>query len=162
VVAQARDRAEQRRREAVEQRRHTERLLTRLALDRGLSSCESGDVARGLLWMARSLQLAPDEAGDLRRIIRVNLTGWGQQGRPPGAGPEPRVGASAGPPRPTGGPAAPPAQAGPARLGDRAPGRPIGAPRRPDGWVPAVAFRPAGGVVATAGEDGTARIWDAQ
>src|SRR5262249_44324869 len=46
------------------------------ALDRGLSLCEQGQVAFGMLWLARSLELAPADAHDLRRAIRANLAGW--------------------------------------------------------------------------------------
>jgi WD40 repeat protein/serine/threonine protein kinase len=54
------------------------RLSANLALDRGLALCEKGDAGHGLLWLARSLEIAPPEAADLRRAIRMNLAGWGR------------------------------------------------------------------------------------
>lgn len=47
-----------------------------LALDKGQMLGEQGDVNRGLLWMARSLQLVPDSAPQLERLIRTNLGSW--------------------------------------------------------------------------------------
>ena len=47
-----------------------------LALDRGLSFCEKGEVATGLLWIARSLELSGDRDMNLSRVARANLAGW--------------------------------------------------------------------------------------
>jgi WD40 repeat protein len=48
-----------------------------LALDRGLSLCDQGDVGRGLLWLAQALDSATQSgAVDLERVIRINLAGW--------------------------------------------------------------------------------------
>jgi WD40 repeat protein len=60
-------------RQAVWQRRQTEHRLAENYLNRGLSLCEQGDTGRGLLWMARSLELAP---ADLQRAVRANLAIW--------------------------------------------------------------------------------------
>jgi WD40 repeat protein/serine/threonine protein kinase len=49
------------------------------ALDQGLVLCEKGEVAQGMLLLARSLELAPEDAEDLEQAIRINLTGWRQQ-----------------------------------------------------------------------------------
>jgi WD40 repeat protein len=45
-------------------------------LDRGVALCEQREVGRGLLWMARGLETAPPDAADLRRAVRLNLSGW--------------------------------------------------------------------------------------
>jgi WD40 repeat protein len=58
------------------------RLTARLALDRGQGLCEQGQADVGLLWLARGLQLATDNAGDLQRLLRSNLAGWCQQVHP--------------------------------------------------------------------------------
>jgi WD40 repeat protein/predicted Ser/Thr protein kinase len=58
------------------QRRLYQRLSARLLRDRALRSCEDGDSGRGLLWLAQSLQLVPDDDPDLQRAIRTNLQGW--------------------------------------------------------------------------------------
>jgi WD40 repeat protein/serine/threonine protein kinase len=60
--------------------RKAQRLSASLALDRGLDLCEKGDVARGMLWLARSLEIArAAEADDLEPAIRANLAGWRRQ-----------------------------------------------------------------------------------
>jgi hypothetical protein len=52
------------------------RLSAGLALDRGLAVCEQGDPGRGLLWLTRALEIVPDDAHDLQRIIRTNVSAW--------------------------------------------------------------------------------------
>ena len=47
-----------------------------LLRDRGLRHCEDGDVGLGLLWLAQSLRLVPEDDRDLQRAIRTNLAGW--------------------------------------------------------------------------------------
>jgi hypothetical protein len=56
----------------------SQELAAGLALERGLALCEQEEPARGLLWLARSLRLLPDEAADLERVIRLNLDAWGR------------------------------------------------------------------------------------
>ena len=51
-------------------------LLAANYLDRGLSLCEGGDVAHGLLLMTRGLSAVPANAPDLGRVMRANLAGW--------------------------------------------------------------------------------------
>jgi WD40 repeat protein/serine/threonine protein kinase/tetratricopeptide (TPR) repeat protein len=65
--------------QAREQRDLAERLSTTLALDRALSLCEQSDVALGVLWLARALQIAPEMEPELRRAIRANLAAWEQE-----------------------------------------------------------------------------------
>jgi WD40 repeat protein len=52
------------------------REATRLALDRGITLCRSGQVPSGLLWLGRSLEIAPTEDSNLQRVIRTNITSW--------------------------------------------------------------------------------------
>ncbi len=54
----------------------TREQASRLAIDRGISLCQSGQVPSGLLWLGHSLELAPPDDADLQRIIRTNLTAW--------------------------------------------------------------------------------------
>jgi WD40 repeat protein/tRNA A-37 threonylcarbamoyl transferase component Bud32 len=54
----------------------SERRRAENYLDRGLTAAEQGDVGMGLLWMARSLQTLPPDAGDLAETVRTNLAGW--------------------------------------------------------------------------------------
>ena len=51
-------------------------LAATLALDNGLALCAKGDVAPGLLWLARALEMVPSEAKDLERVVRTNLGDW--------------------------------------------------------------------------------------
>ena len=76
--------AEQRKGEADAARRRAEEGQAHLALAEGQSLCERGEVARGLLWLARALELADHEgAGPLDGPIRVGLADWvGQLSRP--------------------------------------------------------------------------------
>jgi WD40 repeat protein len=142
--------------------RESDRLSAGLALDRGLSLCDQGDVRRGLLWLARSLELAV-RARDvpLQRAIRINLAAWGAELHPlrnclVHEGFVRAVEFS-----PDGTRILTGSADGTARLWDGASGKPLAAPLRHAGPVPAVAFRPDGGVLATGCADGTAHLWDA-
>jgi len=58
------------------QKRQTQIDFSTALLDRGLDLCDRGERAKGMLWMARSLASAPDDAADLQRVIRLNLAAW--------------------------------------------------------------------------------------
>jgi WD40 repeat protein len=45
-------------------------------LNQGAALCEQGDVAGGMLWLARALKSTPPEAPDLSRYLRTTLAGW--------------------------------------------------------------------------------------
>jgi eukaryotic-like serine/threonine-protein kinase len=45
-------------------------------LERGLGLCEQRQEARGMLWLARSLQEVPDADDPLNETIRANLSNW--------------------------------------------------------------------------------------
>jgi WD40 repeat protein len=74
--------AEAAREREARQRRLYQGLSAGLLRDRALRHCEDGDVGRGLLLLARSLQLVPDDDLDLQRAIRTNLAGWQEQVHP--------------------------------------------------------------------------------
>ena len=59
-----------------EAQHQSQRLSARLALERGLSLCQQGNTGQGLIWMARSLELAPEGDPDLERDIRSNVARW--------------------------------------------------------------------------------------
>jgi serine/threonine protein kinase/WD40 repeat protein len=59
--------------------RQARKRAAEIALGRGLNLCLEGNSHHGLLWLAQSLQLVPDDAPDLERVIRTNLAGWGGQ-----------------------------------------------------------------------------------
>lgn len=54
-------------------------LASNLALDRGMSLCEQGSVATGLLWMARSLESCHPGDVDFQRVVRINLASWSKR-----------------------------------------------------------------------------------
>jgi WD40 repeat protein len=78
VAERAQEQAEAARIEEKEQRQSYQRLSVNLAVDRGLHWCEQGDVGRGLLQLARSLEWAPHEQEDWQRVLRINLGAWTQ------------------------------------------------------------------------------------
>jgi len=142
-------------------RREFERLSATLALDQGLSLCEQGEVSRGLLWLARSLEIAPAEAADLQRVIRYNLSRWGEQQHVlrdflEHEGPVQAVAFSAdGKTVLTG------SMDKTARFWDAATGKAIGPVLKHPEMVTAVAFGPDGRSVITGCGDKKARLWDA-
>ncbi|HEV2947830.1 MAG TPA: protein kinase [Gemmataceae bacterium] len=56
--------------------RQSKLLLATLAIDHGQSECKQGNVSIGMLWLARALDTAPDDAKDLHHLIRMNLSNW--------------------------------------------------------------------------------------
>src|SRR5262249_40705557 len=68
--------ADEQRRRAEERSLEGQRLAAPIVLDEGLSMCEQGDIARGLLRLGRSLELLPHDSPELERLIRTGLAGW--------------------------------------------------------------------------------------
>ena len=66
----------QARRQADERRIEVQEVTARTMLNRGLSLCDQGETARGMLWLARSLEYAPSGSASLERLIRSNLAAW--------------------------------------------------------------------------------------
>ena len=163
----ARGEAEEAGRRAGEALRQVERLSAGTALDQGAILCETGETARGLLWLTRSLELAV-HAGDtaLEQVARRDLGAWqAHLVRPRAAiahkdwvwavafSPDGRKAATCGKDRI-------------ARLWDVASGGPIGEPLSHTYPVWAVAFSPDGRRLLTgSGDDdrpsGEVRLWDA-
>src|SRR5262249_55445444 len=143
-------------------RGQAERLSTDLALERGLTLLEQGEIARGMLLLGRSLQIAPAEAADLQRVIRLNLAAAHRQlpfqlravlehggaVQAVAFSPDGRVLLTGG-------------RIGAPRRWDAATGEPIGEPLPHGGEIRAVAFSPNGRLLATAGTDQTTRLWEA-
>jgi WD40 repeat protein/serine/threonine protein kinase len=59
-----------------QEQNETRLVSARLALERGLTLCEQGNASQGMLWLARSLQIAPEEDADLQRDIRTSMGRW--------------------------------------------------------------------------------------
>jgi WD40 repeat protein/tRNA A-37 threonylcarbamoyl transferase component Bud32 len=148
-------------------RREVEKLSAGFTLDKGVTLCEAGEVGRGLLWLARCLELA-DRAGDsdLADAARRNLAGWTpflvrRRAVLPHTDWVWAVAFS-----PDGRTALTGSSDGTARLWDAATGAPRGAPLKHPHPVWAVAFSPDGRRVLTGSGDrsrpaGEARLWDA-
>ena len=72
-AAAANERAQQARLGALENQ-------AQLAFHQALALCNQGEVGRGLLWLARSLELATEAGSEgLERPIRINLADWASQ-----------------------------------------------------------------------------------
>jgi WD40 repeat protein len=54
----------------------SQRMSAGLALDRGLQLSHEGKVSEGMLWMAESLAVNPDEDRGFADVVRLNLTAW--------------------------------------------------------------------------------------
>ena len=48
----------------------------RMARRHGLDLCNGGQTAQGVLWLARALELAPEEDRDLQQTLRADLAHW--------------------------------------------------------------------------------------
>jgi WD40 repeat protein len=143
--------------------RESKRLSADLALDRGLHLC-ADDVARGMLWLARGLELAPTDAADLQQVIRMNLAGWRRQLHALRACAEyghddhvafsadGRVALTAGRNEST--------QRVEVQLWEATTGKPIAPPWEHKEGLQSLALSPDGKTVLTGGSDGTARLWE--
>ena len=64
------------REQAQELRDESMLLAAELAFDRAFSLCDEGQIGQGMLWFARTLEIAPTSAVDLRRVTLMNLAAW--------------------------------------------------------------------------------------
>jgi WD40 repeat protein len=133
-----------------------------LALDRGVALCDQGDTGSGLLWLARSLELASKTGdADLERAARINLSAWSARMHPLRQclqRPERVSGVAF---SPDGTRLATSCVDGTGQLWDAATGQPIGGALRHGGAVTAVAFSPDGRHLATGCADGKLYRWEA-
>jgi WD40 repeat protein/serine/threonine protein kinase/tetratricopeptide (TPR) repeat protein len=149
---------EKRTQDALTQTRH---LSAKLLMQRGQALVERQSPALGMLWLVRGLEMAPAEAGELRRVARTNLAGLHSEfptlrallshqyyTHPAVFSPDGKTLLTASLDRT-------------ARLWDSATGRPLGQPLKHENSIRAVAFSPNGKWVLTGGLDKTARLWDA-
>jgi serine/threonine protein kinase/WD40 repeat protein len=65
-----------------ETKRHARLIEAHLALERGTTRCERGDIGPGLLWLARGLGVVPNDAAELKQSLRTLLGGWSLQLHP--------------------------------------------------------------------------------
>jgi WD40 repeat protein len=140
-------------------RRDALRLSAGLSLDRGMRLCEEESDPAGLLWMARSLSIAPDDATDLQRVIRLNLGGWSRLQHPlrgPFVHPK-AIGVVAF--SPDGRTFATGCMDDNARLWDVDTGRVVRSLAHPDGVLD-LCFSPDGRLLVTGCTDKKARLWE--
>jgi WD40 repeat protein len=149
------------RQRADERARVTQRRLAENSLDHGLSLCEQGDIAAGILWLARSVTEAPRDEEDLQRLIRINLNA--HCARLPHIRQlfSHRAGVSRVAFSPDGKTVLTAGADMSAQLWETATGQPLTAPLQHQGLVDALAFSPDGKSVLTGSADMTARLWDA-
>jgi serine/threonine protein kinase/WD40 repeat protein len=143
------------------QRKKVEWQLARETVGRGLDLCDRGEVADGVIWLGRALDLAGNaEAADLERAARLNLAHWIPQLHPMRAALKHNKQVTAAAFSPDGRTVLTVSKDGTARLWNATTGQLIGEPMRHPGPVWAVCFSPDGKKVVTGGEKG-AYLWDA-
>lgn len=138
----------------------SQRLSATLALDRGLERCRQGDASHGLLWLARALEIAPDDALDLQRVIRLNLGAWRHRLLPLRmilSHNDARVGVYS----PDGKRILTAGLDSRAVVWDAATGKQIGEPMLHGDSIHYAIFSPDGAIVLTGSFDKTARFWSA-
>ncbi len=142
------------------ERDHARMTSASLALDRAQVLGEQGEAGQAILWLARSLELAPRGATELQAAVRANLAAWDHQvGRVElllphqdevwavACSPDGRIILTGSIDKT-------------ARLWDAATGAPLGELVRHDAAVLCVAFSPDGLIAFSGSSDGTARLWD--
>jgi WD40 repeat protein len=147
-------------------RRRREGLIisANMAMERALTFCRQGEAGRGLLWLARALEIAPPDAAELRHAIRTNLGGWSSQvHRLVGVfGHERQADDTLVALSPDGKRALTGSHDRTAQLWDLDTGRPIGSPMRHMGALVSLAFSANGKYVASGSADHKARVWRAE
>jgi WD40 repeat protein len=172
--------------DAIDNRHWAERQSVELVCDRGLALCEQGEVATGLLWLARSLEIGERSGGseDLRRDIRVNLAMWSRELHPVQQVLEHHAGNEALALVETDPDKAPKGNPGPYNLGQRAlvfrpdgsalltcknrscslwntaTGQPLGPALQHDDTIYSAAFSPDGRTILTGTKNGRIGFWD--
>jgi WD40 repeat protein/tRNA A-37 threonylcarbamoyl transferase component Bud32 len=68
--------AETQRQRADDESRQHQRTAAGLALERGINYCEHDEIPRGVLWMARGLEMSGSDNPDFQWDARVNLSAW--------------------------------------------------------------------------------------
>jgi WD40 repeat protein/serine/threonine protein kinase/Tfp pilus assembly protein PilF len=138
----------------------SQRLSANLLIERGQALIDQQDPRRGMLWLARGMELAPPDAADLQRLARAKLAGARSEllalrAVLPHAGSiEVAVFSPDGQTIATGGAD----QA--LRLWSAADGTPVGKPLQLQGVVRALSFRPDGRTVFTVRPNQSDLLWD--
>ena len=142
-------------------RRRADRQAAHAAYEYGQSLCEKGEVAQGLLWLARgmkSARLARDD--NLERAFRLNLSAWQPRIHPLRVRGDFPSAINAAAYSPDGRTVAVAGDDSMVRFLDTPAGEPSGVPLSHPAKVNALAFDPGGKTLLTGCEDGIARLWD--
>jgi WD40 repeat protein len=145
---------------ATEAEKRALRQAAEATLERALQTCQRGEVAAGLLWLAHALRLARNAgAADLEDACRWNLGAWSREVHTLEQVLEhPRAvhGVTWGPDGKT---VVTSCQDGKVRFWDAETGRPKGAPLEHPKGVLSAAYQPRGDRLATCCSDGQIRVW---
>ncbi|MBV8233670.1 MAG: protein kinase, partial [Planctomycetaceae bacterium] len=137
------------------------RQFASLALERGQTSCEHGEVGRGLLWMVESLHYAAEgQDAALQDAARANLATWQNQLPLLRAVFTHRAAVTAVAFSPDGTTVLTGSYDSTARLWDITTARPRGAPIEHHAPIMSAALSPDGTMAVTGGWDQAARLWD--
>ncbi len=128
-------------------------------LDRGQSLAERGEVAHGMLILARGLTEVPPGAGDLSRVMRASLAGWQDKLDPLLTQSPPSAPISAIAFSPDGTLGATASEDGIVRLWNGSLLTPIDGPLDSSGAARSLAFSPDGHDLAVACGDASVRVW---
>jgi WD40 repeat protein/predicted Ser/Thr protein kinase len=162
----ARQDAQDNERREQQARREVERLSAGALLDQGASVCAQGEVDRGLLLLARGLEVAARaQAPELERVARLDLAAWRQQLVRRHAQFHHTSIIPAAVFSPDGKTVLTCSHDLTARLWDADTGKPIGEPLRHEHAVQSIAFSPDGRYVLTGTcsvKQVAARLWDAR
>jgi WD40 repeat protein/serine/threonine protein kinase/predicted Zn-dependent protease len=151
-------RAELEAKRAAEQKKRAEYVSAKLLLERGQSLIDQKTPVLGMLWLARSLEMAPPDATDLQRVARTNLAGLSFELPMLRTVLNHPFGVTAAVLSPDGKTILTASRHN-AYLWDAATGKQLGKPLPHRGPVFAVAFSPDGQTALTGSADRTARLW---
>jgi eukaryotic-like serine/threonine-protein kinase len=138
-----------------------QRLSLDLAFSRGMALCEEGKVREGMLWLARTLEIAPAGEKEFRRVVLENLAAWRLRVHPLRNQFEHPHQVVASAFSPDGLLVLTGCADGVARLWDAFTGDLVREFAGHLGLVHGVSFSPCGDRIATASWDHTAQLWDA-